>query len=50
MPMQHESQQLFIKAIQHVKAAKAPLDENALEVCEPLVFFASVFATYCSRL
>lgn len=36
--MQHESQQLFIKAIQHVKAAKAPLDGNALEVCESLVF------------
>ncbi len=38
MPMQHESQQLFVKAIQHVKAAKAPLDENALEVSESLVF------------
>ncbi len=36
--MQHESQQLFVKAIQHVKAAKAPLDENALEVSESLVF------------
>ncbi len=36
VPMQHESQQLFIRAIQHVKAAKSPLDENALDVCEQL--------------
>jgi len=50
MPMQLESQQLFKRAIQHVKAAKAPLDENALDVCESQSFFTSVFATYCPRL
>ena len=33
MPLQHESQQLFVRAVQQVKAAKAPLDENALDVC-----------------
>jgi len=34
MPMQHETQQLFIRAIQHIKAAEAPLDANALDVCK----------------
>lgn len=34
--LQHETQQLFMRAVYQMKAGKAPLDEHALDVCRPL--------------
>lgn len=31
--LQHETQQLFVRAVSHVKHGRAPSDENALDVC-----------------
>lgn len=32
MPPQHETQQLFVRAIYQLKSGKSPMDENALDV------------------
>ncbi len=44
---QHETQQLFSRAINQIKVAKGPMDENALGVRRESVFH-NEFITYSS--
>lgn len=48
--LQHETQQLFVRAVHQIKAAKAPLDEHALDVRRPVLFPAPKVDTYRFRL
>lgn len=48
--MQHETQQLFVRAVHQMKAGRAPLDEHALDVRRPMLFPAPNMDTYQVRL
>lgn len=48
--IQHETQQLFMRAVYQVKARKAPSDEHALNVRRSKPPFAPILDTYRFRL
>ena len=48
--LQHETQQLFVRAVQQMKAERAPLDEHALDVRGRILSLTPHAATYTLRL
>ena len=40
--LQHETQQLFVRAIQQIKNGKPPIDEHALDVCRTAIRCAQI--------